>query len=446
MAVNKCPPILAVLCCLLGPLAAPAFAGAAAPTAEVELDAVIRWDKTPVPQVTITQDNYQQVIGKIGGRGGDYKVPSCFIKEVLYADRDANYGAAVEKRDEGRYALAALYFLRGLEGMTQQKWAKEYCSYGIADSLYQAGFFKGYKGRSGTEYKAPAYYYQQALAANPKTRFIVDILTKVPVCLAEEGKLDEAEAKLKEAEVKLKAYRDETIKIHNGFGEIADRAAAQLAIADARLAERKAADGKAQWNDVKDKWISARSKCSKFPESLAEAVDGLLRTLVADKKFNEAKAEAESIIEKYKREGNPGQLPLLPGAYIVLGKANLAQAMELEGRGASIPARNAYAEARWAFLNVVAQFFDNEDYVVQAHFFAAMCYDKLRDLESDAGDMAVRNWKLIVQNFPKSEFKDKAEKELARVGTSAAAPKAVEPAPAPKVPDQPKTPAPQPKK
>lgn len=433
--------ILAMLLSLAVAAAGPVWAGAAG--VEEDLDIILRNDKITEPPTKITQDNYLYVVGK---RGAERKTPSYAVKEVLYADRDANYSAAIEKRDEGRYPLAALYFNRALEAMGTQKWAAEYCNYGIANALYDNGSFKGYKGRSGTEYAPPAVYFQKVLAANPKTRFLVDILVKLPICLAEEGKAAEAEAKLKEAETRLKAYRDEAIKIHSGFGDLADKAAAQLAIADARLAERKAMDGKAKWEEVKEKWASARFKCTKYPETLADAVDGVLRALVAMKDFNGAKGEAENIINKYKTEGSPSQLPLLPGAYTVLGKANFAQAVEQEGRGAAIQARNAYAEARWAFLNVVAHFFDNDDYVVQAHYFAGLCYDKLRDIESDAGEMAVRHWRVIVQDFPKSEFKERAERELTRVGVSAEAPKPPAPAPKPAEPKaepkpEPKTPA-----
>jgi tetratricopeptide (TPR) repeat protein len=408
--------------CLLALLALPASAGeekkAAAKQEDEEFDLVVRTDKVPTPPIKITQDNYLEVIGKIGGRGVETKVPSCAIKEVIYADRDANYSAGLEKRDEGRYPLAALYFLKSLEAAKkEQKWVPEYCNYGIGSALYEAGFFKGYTGKSGNKYDPPSVYFQKVLTLNPKSRFLPDILVKLPICLAEEGKLDEAAAKLKESETKLKAYRDEAIRVHAGFNEIADKAAAELAIADARLAERKAlASGGKGWDDVKEKWLSARFKCTKFPEAYADAVDGLMRSLIAMGKFNEAKAEAENIIGKYKTEGNPSQLPLLPGAWTVLGAANYSQAEQQLARGAVIQARTAYAEARWAFLNVVSQFFDNDEYVVRAHYFAGLCYDKLREVESDAGEKAVREWKLIVQNYPRSEFKDKAEKELARVG------------------------------
>src|SRR5205814_1360937 len=112
------------------------------------------------------------------------------------------------------------------------------------------------------------------------------------------------------------------------------------------------------------------------------------------------------------------------------------QATEFEARGNKLQANNLYAEARWAFIHVIAQFFDNDEYVAGANFFAGKCYDKLQDVEkSDALSKAIQHWQLVVQNFPKSSYKDMAVAELTRVG--APVPKVEQsaaPAPAPAAP------------
>jgi tetratricopeptide (TPR) repeat protein len=428
MNASRFLPMLTVGLCLAMASTALSAGEAANAVPEEEFDIILRNDGKTSPPTRIVQDNYLMVIGK---RGGEVKVPSCLVKEVIYSDKDANYAAAIEKRDEGRYTLAAMYYLKGMESMSKQKWAVEYCNYGIGNALFEAGQFGGYTGRSGTKYDSPVVYFKRALEANPKSRFTLDIMSKIPRCLAEQGKLDEAEAALKEAEARIKSYRDETIKVAQEFGEQCDRATAAVAIASARVAEQKAVkDGK--WNDVKEKWLAARFKCTKYPELLADAVDGVLKALVMMKDYNGAKAEADAIVEKYKKEGEK-HLPLLPSAYTVLGKANLAQAVEFEGKGAKIQALNAYADARWAFLHIIAQFFDNDDYVASAHYFAGLCYDKLKDVESDASEKAVREWKLVTTDFKKSDFNEPAIKELERVGVKTvkdappAAPKAAAP-------------------
>jgi tetratricopeptide (TPR) repeat protein len=404
--------VLAAAACLNG-------AALAGEGDQQEKDIILRTDGKPQPPTFVKQDNYLTVVGDRGE-----KVHAFLVKDILYANRDANYQMGLDKKDEGRYTLAAFYFAKALSAMSNVKWAEEYCNYYIGCSLYDNGSYKGYTGKSGTAYSPPSVYFKKARDANPKTRFILDITCKLPVCLAEEDKLDEADAAMKEAEKTLKAYRDETNKVADGFRDIADRATALLSIADARIAEKRVAAGKDNMNTVKDKWMIATSRTSKYPELMGDAVDGQLRTLVAMKDYTTAKAEADRYINKYKKDGDQKVVPLLPGAYTVMGKANLAQASEFESKKQEVQAQTAYADARWAFLHVIAQFFDNDEYVASAHYFAGLCYDRLRNIETDAGDKAVRHWKLIVKNFPKSKFKEEAQKELDRVGGGApAAPK-----------------------
>jgi len=415
-----------------------ADAGAAEPgqEAQPEKDIILRHDNKAVPPNMIKQDNYLQVVPERGPA-----IDAYLVKDVLYANRDSNYDLAISKRDESRFTVAALHFNRALAAMPNVKWAEEYCNYGMGSALFDAGFLRGYTGKTGTEYFAPSAYFKNALKANPKSRFMLDIYVKMPQCLAEEafdkdgklanpGKLDEADAALKEAEKVLKGYKDETVKLAAGFKPIADRAAAQLSITDARVAEKRAAAGKETMNTVKDKWMSASGpRTDAFPELKGEAVDGLLQTLVAMKEYTAAKAEAERLIGKFKRDGDQKMYPLLPGAYSVIGKASFAQAVEHETKNNKVQANAAYADARWAFLHVIAQFFDNDEYVASSHYYSGLCYDRLRDIESDAGDKAVRHWKLIKTNFPKSKFEPEATKELDRLGGG--------PAPAPKKEEKP---------
>lgn len=437
--------MLCGLFCALTVVTARAGEAAAAPENE-ELDIIERNDGAKAPPTKIIQDNYIAVVGK---HRAEVKVPAFAVKEVHYADRSANFSAAIEKRDEGRFTLAALYFTRALGEMADKKWAAEYCNYGIASAFYEAGLYGGYTGKTGTKYDPPAVYFAKVLQANPKSRFLPDILVKIPICLSEEGKLDEAEAKMKEAEVELKKYRDEVIKIDSKYTEIADRAAAYLAISDARIAEKKA-EKSGKYNEAKDKYLAARFKASKYPELTGEAVDGLLRVLIVMKDYNNAKAESDIIIKKYKTDGDPKMLPLLPGAYTTLGKANYAQAVEFGAKSQELQARKAFAEARWNFLNVVAQFGDNDDYVAAAHYFSGVCSDKLRDLEPEAGDRAIRHFQVIVDDYPKSTYRDLAADELKKLGVQVAPPEAKAPAKAAapaapatpeKKPDAPKAPA-----
>ena len=133
-------------------------------------------------------------------------------------------------------------------------------------------------------------------------------------------------------------------------------------------------------------------------------------------------------VDKYQNSGDNKVLPLLPGSYMALGKAFMGKAAQNEERKMVPQANQNYAEARWQFIHVVAQFFDKDEYVANAHFLAGVCYDKLKDMEPDASDKAVRHWRLVVSNFPNSSFKALAEQQLTAAGASSA------PAPAPEAP------------
>jgi|GEM_PF-2234775 len=396
-----------------------------------DLDMVTRTDNAKVPPTIVLVDDYKVVSGTKGG----VKIFSSLVKEVLYRDKDAQYMMGCERRDEGRFRLAALHFNNSLVALTAAnvKWAPEYCNYAIGDALFQDGSFKGFTGKSGHVYAPPSVYFRKVLELKPTSRFMPDIIVKIPICLAEEAievkngvmvindaKMAEAEAAIKDAEAQIKKYKAETVQLHQSFVDAADRATAQLAVGEARIMEKKAISGKQTWEEARDKWQSARSKTFKYAELQAEAVDGVLKCLLMMKQYTGVIGEAQPIVDKYKNEGNPAMLPQLPGACSVLGKAYLALAIEADTRGQKLQARENYAEARWWFLQVASQFFDNDEYVASAHFFAGMCYDKLKDIEPDAKEKAIRHWKLILNNFSTSEFKDRAIKSLQDAGVAIA--------------------------
>jgi hypothetical protein len=281
-------------------------------------------------------------------------------------------------------------------------------------------------------------YLAHVLRLNSRSRFLPDIVPKLPVCLAEEGKLEEAEAALKDAHARLKAYRDETLRVASGFAAIADRAAAELAVAGARVAESKAsgplnkgaavlplplregvgggvAEGAAQppLTDAAAKWSVARAKSARFPELHAQAFRGHMRALETLKRSAEMQAEADAVIRACQDAGD-ALSPLLPAAYLALGKAHFGEAANAEARGAAIPAGKAYAEARWAFLHVSALPSPDDDTAL-ARYLAGVCYDKLRAIESDAAGKAVREWSRVVRDFPRSAVAVAAQQELARV-------------------------------
>ena len=431
MPTRSFNPVLLVLLVLVGLASAfSAFSARCGEEAQPEegLDTILYNDPKLRPdQTKITKDDYLYVTGK---HKIDLKKKSCDIKEVQYGEQDSEYAAGLSARDEGRYTVAAYHFVKsweGLKGKTRTNWPAEYCNYQAGLALYTFGKFGGYTGKTGTVYDPPAVYFKRALEANPRSRFMPDMVSKIPICLTEEGKLDEAVAAIKDGEDKIKQYRTEGVAVAPGYSEVADRATAQLSVAAAKLAEKKAsaAGAGADWQTVSDLWHSASGKCDRFPELQADAVDGELQALINMKNYDGVISQAQTYVDKYQSTGDNKVLPLLPGSYMALGKAFMGKAAQNEERKMTPQANQNYAEARWQFIHVVAQFFDKDEYVANAHFLAGVCYDKLKDLEPDAPDKAVRHWRLVVQNFPNSSFKALAEQQLATAGASIA------PAPAP---------------
>ncbi|HEY3323690.1 MAG TPA: hypothetical protein VGP72_24765 [Planctomycetota bacterium] len=189
----------------------------------------------------IVQDDYLYVVGALKN-GAQLKVAACAVDEVLYAGREGNFIAARERRAEERHSLAALYWVKALEALEKQLWGIEQCSFGAGEALCSAKMYKGFAGRRGQKI-APSVYLRETMEANPKSRFLPQVWPLLVESLTGEERLDEAAAALARAQAWLKQYREETLRIGEGFTPIYERARARLALAGARLANRKLAPG-----------------------------------------------------------------------------------------------------------------------------------------------------------------------------------------------------------
>jgi hypothetical protein len=426
MMKMKCFTFLAICACVCA--SARLWAAADDPAAADE-DAITLYVNAPIPPGKIVQDDYGYVA--IQGKGPKLQKKTFEVKDVQHGDACPDFQEGLRKLEIQKYTVAAKYFVDALGQMGKQKWAAEYCNYYAGFAIYTNGDtskFLPHKGASGTEYVSVSDYFKKTLEANPKSRFLPDLLGKIPIALAEEGKLDEAEAKVKEAKGKLDAYYNEVKALDSkGYAPIKERAEGQIAIAEALIAEKKGGNAdQTAWQEVADKWGSAYGKCERAPELRAQALDGQLRALNSPKLkgsgYDSAITLAEEVIERYNSSGERSLLPSLPAAYTGLGNAKFSKAMEAESKKQIPQAQRLFAEARWAFVHVVAQFFDVEEYVAEAHFYAGYCYDKLQSIEPDAAEKAGRHWSLIVKNFPTSKFKDLADKKLKEIAAASPAP------------------------
>ena len=382
---------------------------------EITADAghIIRTDGTVIPVEKFTRDDFLHVSGVLKS-GAKVDVKSCDVTDVLYPGRDANFLSAIEKRDAGRFSAAAMYFKRAKETLPHAAWVDEQCSFGTAEALYQAGFFPGYKGKDETEYAPASHYYQLALQANPNSRFMPLIVARLAMCFAEEGAWDKAASALAEGAARLKEFRDKGVREDSKFVALADCAQARLALAEAVVAEGMAGAGKGKLESAGDAFHAAALRRESIPEMHAEAVRGELRVLLKLKDYSNAKILADRLIEKFRGSADENKRTVLAAAYLALGKCQFASASELTARGQNVQAAQGFADARWAFLHVVAEYFDDDANVAAAHYFSGLCYDRLNGVEGDAGVKARREWRTVVEKFAKSEFKEMAEKELLR--------------------------------
>jgi len=396
-----------------------ALAGAAAEAAQEEPDVIQRTDQERPATLSpngITREDYLFVEGR--QKGSTVKLESYKVKDVLRGDRPTEYNNALDRKRDGRYTVAAKWYTAALEKMKDKAWAVEYCNYGVAECLYEAGHYDGYKGKTYT-YQPPAHYYGEAIKANPKSRFLLDASVKIAICLIESGKLQEAEKAFMEAQAAIKRYREDTAKTGDmNYREAANRAESLIKLARAKQLEKRADQEKTPHDQALQAYkdCQSTSKAMKFFDVAAEATEGEMRVLVKDRQFGEAKIRAQEIIDKYKKDCDPNLLGMLPVAYTVMARASLAQANEYEGRNQPVQAQLAYADARWNYLQVLVQFFDKDEYVAEAGYFAGLCNDKLKDQEPDARQKAIQCWQDVKKNFPTSQFAEMAAADLKRVG------------------------------
>lgn len=377
-----------------------------------ELDVITRADDGKLVRTKIASEDYIMVEGRY--KHSAIKLPSYKVADILRANRPAEYDIGIERLKEERYAVAAKYFTVVLLGKDSKDlpWVAEYCNYRLGEAMYNGGFYDGYKGKT-YNYSAPAEYYSEVLKANPKSRYLLDASVKLPICLIEQQKFTEAEKAFVAATAAIKQYREDTARTADlEYRKMADRAEAMLKLGNARLLEKKD-----KYAEAGDLYMTVqRTSFGKFPGIYGDAVDGELRCLVRQEKYADAKGRAESLIKKYQETHDQTLVTMLPGAYTVMGRASLAMAGEYEKNKNALQAQQAFADARWNYLQVLVQFFDRDEYMEEANYFVGYCYDKLKDQEPTAKDMAIRYWLNVKRNYPNGSFVKQASDDLTRVG------------------------------
>jgi tetratricopeptide (TPR) repeat protein len=373
-----------------------------------DTDVIERTDGKPIPPLTITHDDYLHVIGK---HVIEYKVPAYVVKDVAYGGGDADFVVGMQRLREERYTVAARCFKTALDAAGDKKWAIELYNYSIGNALFLNGSFGGYKGQR-FDYEAPANYFKRAVDANPKSRYLLDIVAKLPVCVAGTGDFDGASEAFKDAEKRIAAYETETAATHDPlYAPAAKRARAALSISLARVQQMKAETKKGDWKTACDAWHDAAQKTAAFAELVPAAQRGWLNALVESQEIDAAKEKATEIIEKQAKEPDSRQWSLLGFAHFIQGRIAYLEALDAEKAGRALQATRGFADARWSFVNAAVYALEGTE-GAKAQLLAGKCCEKLKSVEEDGAEKAVRYWKEVLRSNPEGEVADAARAEL----------------------------------
>lgn len=373
-----------------------------------------------IPKVTV--ENYITV----GGNTKSSQFPACDVKTVTRENQPADLASGFDYMRRGEYRAAALFFARVLENASAEPWAKEYAAYYCGLAFFENGDFEanGYVGRtSKKQYPPTSALFAKALELNPKTRFLLDALVRRAEALGNEGKYEQAEAAFKDAEKRIEAYKTETVILGGNYEPFATEASVRLAIGHANMLEARESTkkDKAEWDPVLAAYRRAKRNTERWPDIAWRAEDGEIRMMVNLRDFDSATDLAQRILGKA-QTGDLGtaQMALLPAAYSTLGRVHMRKAEDAEKAKNKRQAASEYAEARWNFLNVMVQSFDNPDLLARSNFFAGVCSWALREFEPDAANKARLYWSAAIKALPDSTWAKMASEEMNRLPAEAA--------------------------
>lgn len=371
-------------------------------------DIVTTLDGKALPPMKIVHDDFLMVKSDRG-----IAVHGWNIKKVDYGEVDANLRIAEERAEEKRWTLAMFYSQRAIEQIPQHAGVVEQSRYGLAIALIEHGSYAGFRGRNDKVYLAPAHYFSELLRDNPRSRYALSILAKLPYCLAAAGDLAAADAVLERSKTRIAEICKEMLDNNLKFKPLADRAQAELALTAARVWCAKAEAGKAEWREAvkasDDGWIKVKA----HPEFAREWQKCRLAMFTLKKNAAELKAEAQEAIKKLK---SPTDDSVLSAAYLALGRAHLMEAAEHEGAKRDLQARMSYADARWAFVHAQTYAIEDDNTAAAAYYYSGVSCASLKGTEPNAEETALRHFKTVLRNYPKSKVAEHARAELKNAG------------------------------
>ncbi len=375
---------------------------------EIFEDEIVRYSAPPVIGVKITKDNWQVVHGNM--EQGGVTVPASDVMEAVYADAPPDLLRGFQRAKRGFYTKAITEsfepVLRKLEKFRKVEghpWPKQYC-------LYYLGVCHVKRGKPGDAGKARGYF-ERLSREIPQSRFIFEAYAGIGDGLQVEKKYPAAAKAFAEAKERfekmsrtrgldfetVKAIRKRAIEAHYRQGEMFDFAGET----DPTYYDKAVS----VFNAV------AADASRNYPDIYFKAKSAAIKSLVSTRAYRLAIQKANELIAEGEKDGFT---EFLGGAYLGLADCYYAQYSDVAAKGGAADPANLVI-ARYNYLRVLAQYFEDRSVLPKAHFFAGRCYERLA--QSGEGQKAIqrakRHYGRIVEEWKDSAWSREAKARLA---------------------------------
>lgn len=379
--------------CWIGAVLLLAIAGAAPGQEEdVQLDdEIILKNGPPRIRVKILEDTWQGVKYRMGKRLMPQTVPVNNVASVRYAEQPGRWADFAEYATTKRfYSKAIIYFNKKLERLQGEPWRGQYI-------FFYLGYAHLQRGDTAKDYEEARKNFEMLKSGPYKdSRFIFQAYKGIGDSYYSENRYDEAIDAYKKARKKFvamaqKAGSDPVQRYCQWWAHKSEYARIRV------VEETDPETAKSQYDRL-------ASKARNFPDIVSLCRAGVGRSLIKTKQYPRAIKRFEAMIEEAR---NSGEDAALSGAYVGLGDCYYAN--------------KDYIRARYNYLRVIVLYFQDEQYLMQAHYFAGRCYEKLAEdrREPDAKKWACRHFRILVERYGKGGFTKLAEKRLAELGCAA---------------------------
>ena len=336
------PALLAVLLC------AAAF-GAPAPE-DVAQDAIDMIGPGSLSNIKVNQDTW--IVVEAQKFQVKTPIPAYKVKTVVYASAPELYRVAQQAAEEGDYekALKALILTLKKDG-EKYAWFKQYLFYDIARYYV--------KRRAEGDYEKARGYLDQLMTEVKDSRFLPDaLLLYADTCFMEGKDFEAARKAYEKAREQLTAMSRQVSGPHVEYLE--ERAlTADYKVGECLSLLKRYGEAKSVYSGV-----AARSR--KYPRVLYLALLGGAQALWQEGQVDEALKAFAELIEKAEIAGTRD---ILAGAYAGLGDCYFG--------------KKDFEVARWNYLKVAVQFFDNEEYAAKSLYRVGLCYKEIMLAEQD---------------------------------------------------------------